>query len=39
MPHVVVELWPGKSDAENRALTAIVRDAPQRLGLPLQGRH
>lgn len=27
MPHVIVKLWPGKSDAQKRDLTdAIVRD-------------
>jgi 4-oxalocrotonate tautomerase len=27
MPHVIVKLWPGKSDAQKRALSdAIVRD-------------
>lgn len=33
MPHVVVRLWPGKSDAQKRALSnAIVREVTQILG-------
>lgn len=33
MPHVIVKLWPGKSDAQKRALSeAIVRDVTHILG-------
>jgi 4-oxalocrotonate tautomerase len=33
MPHVIVKLWPGKSDVQKRALSdAIVRDVTQFLG-------
>lgn len=33
MPHVIVKLWPGKSDAQKRDLSdAIVRDVTSILG-------
>jgi 4-oxalocrotonate tautomerase len=33
MPHVIVKLWPGKSDAQKRELSAaIVRDVTSILG-------
>jgi len=33
MPHVIVKLWPGKSDAQKRELSAaIVRDVTSTLG-------
>jgi 4-oxalocrotonate tautomerase len=33
MPHVIVKLWPGKSDAQKRELSAaIVRDVTGILG-------
>ncbi len=37
MPHVIVKLWPGRTEAQKQALTeGIVRTVTETLGVPEQ---